>query len=292
MAYHGDDRLSRRERRELRRDAQHERWKERRERKRADELANASKVGGLVGIAIALVLVGFVLLHPAMWWLLFVALGIGSGGARQFALASRRDAQEQRARPPAPVEAPAARHEIDELCDQLLVDLKSSAEVVRTFLQDPERTVESLRTTAKTVDERRRALILADAPAKLTALATRRAELSQKRDASLDALARAKFDAALRSLDGEEAALKQLQTMEQRLEGEYSSLVALLQELRTRVAVARSTGAAPQLTDVQQSVQRLNAELEAISESLQLAPIDAEPMTAEPFSTPGRERER
>lgn len=63
-------------------------------------------------------------------------------------------------------------------------------------------------------------------------------------------------------------------TVADRLDGEYTSLLVLLQELKTRVAVARSTNASGQLEGLEQNVQRLNAELEAISESLVMAPID------------------
>lgn len=263
------------DRRNLRRAERRERQRLRKEEKRAEEAVNASKLRGAFEIGVALVLLGFMLLNPHLWWLVFVALGIGTEGARQYVMASKREAD---AKPALEAQSTPARHEIDALCDQLLSDLEASPDVVKSFLQDPEKTVESLRQTAKTIDERRASLIASNPQAQLEALKTRRTELNARREASNDPLARSKFDTALRSLDGEEAAVGMLKAMTERLDGEYTSLLSLLQELKTRVAVARSTGSGPQLADVQQSVQRLNAELEAITDSLQLAPIDAEPM--------------
>ncbi|MFO0598564.1 MAG: hypothetical protein U0228_24875 [Myxococcaceae bacterium] len=271
-------RLSRRERRELRRE-------ERRDRKRRRRQTEASVAGGVVSIALALIIIGFVFLNPHLWWLVFPALGIGGRGARQLALASRKegaaDGEEQEEGTPKKLEAEKP-HEIDALCDALLADLKESPEVVRTFLQNPEKTVEGLRAAAKEVDQRRKDLSSDSSKEQLAALEKQRVELKAKRDGASDPMAREKFDAAVRSLDGQEAALKQLGAVGERLDGEYTSLLVLLQELRTRVAVAKSTGGGSVQAGLEQSVQRLNAELEAITDSLHkaqgeglLTPVDA-----------------
>lgn len=245
--------------------------KDRKALKREKEIENASVPGGVFALVMALVMVGFAMTHLQYWWLIFVALGVGSGGANQLALAKARDLQpgETGQKPALP-----APHEIDALCDQLLKDLKASPEVVRAFLQQPEKTVEALRTTAKAVDQRRKDLAGAGTADQLAVLTKQRAELISRRDASSDVEARAKFDGALRSLDGQESALRLLVAVSERLDGEYTSLLVLLQELRTRVAVARSTNTGSQLDGLEQNVQRLNAELQAITESLVMTPID------------------
>ena len=245
--------------------------KDRKALKREKEIENASVPGGVFALVMALVMVGFAMTNLQYWWLIFVALGVGSGGANQLALAKARDLQpgETGQKPALP-----APHEIDALCDQLLKDLKASPEVVRAFLQQPEKTVEALRTTAKAVDQRRKDLAGAGTADQLAVLTKQRAELISRRDASSDVEARAKFDGALRSLDGQESALRLLVAVSERLDGEYTSLLVLLQELRTRVAVARSTNTGSQLDGLEQNVQRLNAELQAITESLVMTPID------------------
>ncbi|MBL8909752.1 MAG: hypothetical protein JNM17_03505 [Archangium sp.] len=279
-----------------RRERREEEREERRERKKKKELENASTVGGVFTLAVALIMLGYAIYNPHMWWLIFVALGIGSGGARQLSLAAKKNKE---ALPEKTSSEPAKeqQHEIDALCDQLLSDLRESPEVVRSFLQDPEKTVVALRQTAKAVDQRRKDLSTHSGKEQLAALEKQRAELKARRDGSSDPVAREKFDGALRSLDGQEAALKQLSAVADRLDGEYTSLLVLLQELKTRVAVARSTNSTSQQAGLEQSVQRLNAELEAITDSLQkaqtdglLSPIDARPM-AGVASTAERQRE-
>ncbi|MFT3706861.1 MAG: hypothetical protein QM817_04260 [Archangium sp.] len=263
---------SKRERREEKRELRRQERDERKERKRQREIENASVPGGAFALAIAVIMVGYGIYNPHMWWLIFVALGIGSGGARQLSLASKKN-KELAAQNPVVVDAPAKQHEIDVLCDALLNDLKESPEVVRTFLQDPEKTVESLRLAAKAVDQRRQDLGAAGKD-QLAALEKQRDDLKKRRDAASDPTAREKFDGAVRSLDGQEAALKQLSAVADRLDGEYTSLLVLLQELRTRVAVAKSTGGGSQQAGLEQSVKRLNDELEAITDSLQKAQSD------------------
>ncbi len=223
-------------------------------------------------VVLALALVAYAFLHPQWFWFVFVAIGVGSSGLRELAIAERRDREAIGVAPLPRVTAPrptpaVPAHEIDALCDQLLGELKTSPEAVRAFVQQPEQTIEALRSTAKKVELRRQALTAERAPTKLAELASQREALLARREAMTDAIARQKLDDALRSLDGQRAALLQLVATTERLDGEYTSLLMLLQELRTRVAVARSSSTMPQ--GVEASVQRLNAELEAITESLQ-----------------------
>lgn len=248
--------------------------RERRAQRREEARENASIPAGVFALVVALAMVGFAVTHLNFWWLLFVALGIGTGGARQVSMGLDRE----RARHgPLLRQDPARpqRHEIDALCDQLLADLKASPEVVRAFLQQPEETVEALRLTAKAVDQRRKDLAIEGSKEQLEGLEKQRADLRSRRDGSSDAQARTRFDGALSSLDGQEAALRQLSTVSERLDGEYTSLLVLLQEMKTRVAVARSTNTGAQLAGLEQNVQRLKTELEAITDSLVMAPIDA-----------------
>ena len=190
----------------------------------------------------------------------------------------------------------ASRHEVDVLCDQLLADLAASPEAVRTFISDPEKTVATLRTTLKALDGRRQQLLGEDAPAKLTQAQRRREELAARRDAAKDPEARQRLGDALECLDGQVSALRQLAAMTERVDGEYTALLVRLQELKTRVSVARSSGSAVQLEGLQKSVQRLNEELGAIGEAMaavargDVAPVDE--VAGSPGATRAGERER
>jgi hypothetical protein len=107
-------------------------------------------------------------------------------------------------------------------------------------VQRPEQTVESLRATAKALDVRRRQLAAGGrCRGTWLPLATQRATLASRRDATQDTLARGRLEVSLRSLDAQHGALQQLVVAAERVDGEYTSLLVLLQELRTRVAVAR-----------------------------------------------------
>jgi hypothetical protein len=281
--------LDKEKRRQERRERQRRHREERRERQRQQ----ASVPGGLVFMTMALVCLVFAFSRPELWWMVFVALGLGSAGARQLHLASERRRLERipREQPaefvartePVEAEAPeqtASPHEVDVLCDQLLADLARSPEAVRGFLEEPEKTVQSLRQTCRALDERRRQLFAECPPERLESLEAQRAELLRKHAASSDPEARRRLDDAVHSLEGQLSALRRLQQRAERVDGEYTSLFVLLQELRTRVSLARSAGTTTQIEGLRQSVHRLNAELDAITEALDTVQRD------------GRNRER
>lgn len=256
--------------RDQKREARLEAREKKRHDKRQRELEEASVPGGIVQLVLAAVCIAFAILRPDLWWLIFVALGVGASGGRKLSLASERRHQ-LRASTAEPERAPtpAQAHEVDVACDQLLADLKASPEAVRSFLQQPEKTVESLRATCKALDARRLQLAQEDAKGRLLELSAQRSALAARRDATVDTQARKKLDDAVRSLDGQATALGQLAAVTERVEGEYTSLLVLLQELKTRVAVAKSTGSEVQLTGLRENVTRLNAELGAISEAME-----------------------
>lgn len=297
----------RQERREVRRERRMQQredadWRRRQRRadKRERERENASVLVGTVMLAVALAIATFGFLHPEMWWLVFAALGIGSGGARNIAFAVERGRAPrtgaERLAPPAPV--PGKPHEVDALCDGLLAELKQSPEAVREFLQNPEATVESLRATCKALDARRQQLLAQDPGAQQTALARQRDALTAKRDATTDTTARRKLDEALVSLAQQSAALGQLTALSERVDGEYTSLVVLLQEMRTRVTVAKSAGSGAPLEALRLNVQRLNTELEAITFALEevqtrdLPPVSPLPEAEDSGTVGGRSRTR
>jgi len=250
------------------------RRRERQQRKHQEP----TTVGGIVFLIAAAICAVMGIVNPHMFWMVFVALGLGLGGAGQLAgAARRRKALGETAEDEAdtePVEAPKARpstqaHEIDALCDALLADLGTAPETVRTFVSDPQKTVTSMRATLKSLDLRRQQLMGEDAAGRLAAARTQRAEFQVRHDTTGDAETKVRMEEALRSMSSQEAALQHLLVMTERVDGEYTSLFVHLQELRTRVSVAKSSSSSVQLEGVKASVQRLNDELGAISEAME-----------------------
>lgn len=267
LAEQGAKHAERAERRERKREA--------RRRQREARRAKPSVASGVVFLVAAVLCAAFGVLNPQQWWLLFVGLGLALSGAGQLTAAGRARRElaaapaspverEVRA-PPAPVEAP---HEVDALCDRLLADLAAAPDAVRAFVSEPDKTVATLRGTLKSLDLRRRQLRAEDARGRLAEAARLRGELTSRRDATVDSEAKARLEDALRSLAGQEAALGQLAAVTERVDGEYTALLVHLQELRTRVAVARSSQSQGPVDGVRASVQRLNEELGAISEAM------------------------
>jgi hypothetical protein len=265
-----------------------ERRRREREQRKQQEPTTA---GGIVFLIAAAICAVMGIVNPQMWWMVFVALGLGLGGAGQLAGAARRrkelkataDDEAESMSEPQEVKAPPAAgvHEVDALCDALLADLAAAPETVRTFVSDPQKTVASMRATLKSLDLRRQQLLGEDAAGRLTAARAQRAELQARHDATGDAETKLRMEEALHSMSSQEAALQHLLVMTERVDGEYTSLLVHLQELRTRVSVAKSSSTSVQLEGVKASVQRLNDELGAISEAMDavrrgdLSPVSA-----------------
>jgi hypothetical protein len=218
------------------------------------------RVGGTFSLLMALVLVGMAVSHPQLWWLVFVAFGVGKKGLRQLAPGSRPLA--------APVAAPIV-HEVDALCDSVRTALAQCPEAVSSFLQQPDATIESLRATAKALDVRRLQLAR-EAPTaqQLADLEEARRALLVRFDTATDGLARTHLNAALESLDGQLNAQRALRATGERVEREYGSLLAALQQIKARLTVAGAAGTPVQVGALHENVARLNDELDAISDAL------------------------
>ncbi len=259
--------LSRREEKKARRDAL-------RAEKRKEEIDNASVPAAVISLIVAFACFSFAMSNPHLWWIIFVGFGFASTGARQLTHARRRagatlpGSQNVVQR----LESQAAPNDIDPLCDRLLSDLKASPEAVRAFVVNPEQTIESLRSTCHALAARRQQLAGERALERITDVERQKRDLTLRRDAAGDEMARQKLTGALGSLDAQVTALRQLGAAYERVDGEYTSLLVTLQELRTRISLAKSAGSSVQLEGLKQSVTRLGAELEAITGALESAP--------------------
>ncbi len=237
-------------------------------RKRREEAP--SVIGGVIELAVAAVCAVIAANNHDLFWMIFVALGFGLAGASQLAKVARVEkALADSNQAATPSTDPPARHEVDVTCDQLLADLAAAPEAVRAFVSQPEKTVASMRVTLKSLDQRRQQLLAEDAKGRLAQLEQQRQSLQARHDAATDPETKQRMEEALHSMGGQRQALEHLALMTERVDGEYTSLLVHLQELRTRVSVAKSTTSSVQLEGVKTSVKRLNDELGAISEALE-----------------------
>lgn len=285
---------------EKHREREERRERRREEKRRRQEVRQQpSTAGGIVFLLAAVICAVMGIVNPQLWWMVFVALGLGLAGAGQLAGAARRKQELGAGQAQATTEAPRLAepprvHEVDVLCDQLLTDLASAPEAVRAFVTDPQKTVGSMRTTLKSLDLRRQQLLTEDAKGRLEAATKQRAELTTRHEAATDPETKLRMEEALRSMAAQEDALRQLSVMTERVDGEYTSLLVHLQELRTRVSVAKSSSSSVQLQGLRSSVQRLNDELGAISEAMEavrrgdLTPVSD--VRGEPGRAPDRTR--
>ncbi|HEY0094282.1 MAG TPA: hypothetical protein VGB96_08160, partial [Archangium sp.] len=286
----------RRERRELRR----ERERARKERRR--EEAHANPFQAAVFAAAALVMVGMAIYSfEEMWWLIFVALGLGSSAASTFWRARQLEVV-QRARlgegeglaqgtpvaEPVRAAAPASAREaedprrarVDTLCDKLLGELRSGPGVLRDVVHQPEQTVEGLRKSCHELARRERELRSLSPPEEERRLEEERARLSARVESETDAVVKERLEKTLRLLDDQRQQRAELATAASRLEAEHMRLFYTLENLYTQVLRVRSADAAS--ADVagaglRRSVEQLGQEMDAVAEALEEAHRDGPP---------------
>jgi len=257
-----DVKLSRAQRKEIKRE-----WKRQR------ELGEASVYAGAAMVAAAIILAVMGVLNPSKFWLLFVALGLGLGGVKQIETARKRD------RAPGKDALPAAKVERFEIaCDQLLLELKDSPAAVRDFLGKPEATVEGIRAACRQLKQRHDAMMQAGSAEDLEV--ERRAL-----EARLGSLDESTYRRATDALRLRTELFHQVRTSAERLASEQQILLASLESLRMRVALAKGAGGqGASMTAMKGEVDRLSDELTAITDALEgvqrselqaVAPIEA-----------------
>jgi hypothetical protein len=289
-----------------RRGEKEERERRRRERSRADatDLPRA-----VVTAIVAVVCVGMALTNPHLWWLVFVALGLGTDAAKVFGRARkarqeeaerRPDAQEQAARPqpsaaltgepeqsappapPAPTDPRVAR--IQQLSEQILAELESGPPIVREVVTEPQATIGGLRQACIEIARRERELrVVLDAQEEGALLASREA-LASRLSGERDEIVRERLGQALRALDDKIAHRAALATAATRLEAENTRILYTLESLHLQLLRARSTDmGAPELGGkLRESLRDLGAQIDAVAEALEVAsaPVGAVPAPA------------
>jgi hypothetical protein len=281
------DKWERRMQREAERQAARE---ARRALKRRRQLEEANPFMGWVFALAAVVMVGMAVIHPHLWWLVFVALGMGTASAGilgqvhqlkkarlQEGTASRDEAtdEEPEARQQAPASRPAEdprTARVDTLCDKLLAELRAGPAVLRDVVHQPEQTVEGLRKSCHELVRRERELRELSSPEDERRLEEERARVAARVESERDAVVKERLEGALKLLDEQRRQRAELATAASRLEAEHMRLYYTLENLYTQVLRVRSADAAS--ADVagaglRRSVEQLGQEMDAVAEALE-----------------------
>lgn len=276
-----------------------DRWRRRDERRAGGLSQNrADMPRGVVYSAAALVCLVLAVLQPGMWWLVFVALGLGTSAASMFGRAarprqaepaadgseSRRAAESTAAavderEPSAPAEpSDPTVIRIQTLCDKLLAELESGPPIVRQVVTQPQATIGGLRQACLEIARRERELRRVLAAQDEASLVAERDALVTRLSNEHDEIVRDRLGQALRALEQQLAHRAELATAATRLEAENTRIVYTLENLHMQLLRARSTDVgAPELGGkLRESLGELGTEIDAVAEALEWA------------STPGR----
>ncbi len=243
--------------------------------------------------------------NPQLWWLVFVALGLGTNAARMFGRAARnrRAASETpveeregidvvkptaaRTRAPEPPlqAAPPVRAEpldprvarIQSLCDKLLAELESGPPIVREVVTEPKATIGGLRQACIEIARRERELRGVLAAGEEGALAADRDALAARVSTERDEIVRDRLGQALRALDEQIAHRAELATAASRLEAENTRILYTVENLHMQLLRARSTDmGAPELGGrLRDSLRDLGTQIDAVAEALEWASASA-----------------
>ncbi len=262
---------------------QRQRERDERRRRRNAEEALAAGPRGFVFAGASLVMLYFALTQPGLWWMIFVAFGFAMASATLIAKARRRARDRAGAAPAAGAEAEpesdpalaqlAAREKrVDATCERLLGELKSGPQAVRDFVQRPEETIKALRSASHELARRERELRTALTAEDDQRLRKEHSDLEERVAAEKDQVARARFAAALKALDGQLTQRAELATAAMRFEAEGTRILYSLESLRTQILRARSADAAS--ADVvgaglRQSLEQIGHEMDAVAEALE-----------------------
>ncbi|WPB76195.1 hypothetical protein KYC5002_45310 [Archangium violaceum] len=306
----GEGHQDKKERRKWERRMARERWKEeQRARRRQRELEEANPMMGWVFALAAVVMTGMAIINiHTLWWLIFVALGMGAASAgilgrvHQLRLqdgqkqglgegqAAPEDAREEAPEGAAEAEAPRQEEDprtarVNTLCDKLLAELRAGPGVLREVVHQPEQTVEGLRKSCHELARRERELRALSPPEEERRLEEERARLAARVESERDEVVKERLESALRLLDEQRKQRAELATAASRLEAEHMRLYYTLENLYTQVLRVRSADAAG--ADVagaglRRSVEQLGLEMDAVAEALEEVHRDAPPRTRVP----------
>jgi hypothetical protein len=294
-----------------------QRWLDRRQRRlerlkrrgirRSQQADNveASIPGGIVTAVLAVMCAVMAIANPGLWWLVFVALGLGTNAARMFGRVARSrrassetesderqdvdvaepTATETRApEPPVPAAPPVPAEPLDPrvariqgLCDKLLAELESGPPIVREVVTEPKATIGGLRQACIEIARRERELRSVLDAQEERALTAERETLAARVAAERDDIVRDRLTQALRALDEQIAHRAELATAASRLEAENTRILYTVENLHMQLLRARSTDmGAPELGGkLRDSLRDLGTQIDAVAEALEWASAPA-----------------
>ncbi|HEX8440903.1 hypothetical protein [Archangium sp.] len=295
--------LGRRHRRRWEKQLRRQAWRDaRRAMKQQRRHEEANPFMGWVFALAAVVMVGMAVMRRELWWLVFVALGMGSAAAGILGHArkverlgagegagsredARHEAPEKKPEAPRKVEEDPRTARVDALCDKLLAELRAGPGVLRDVVHQPEQTVEGLRKSCHELARRERELRALSSPEDEHRLEEERARVVARVESERDAVVKERLEGALRLLDEQRRQRAELATAASRLEAEHMRLSYTLENLYTQVLRVRSADAAS--ADVagvglRRSVEQLGQEMDAVAEALEEVHRDGAPPTRVP----------
>jgi chromosome segregation ATPase len=240
-----------------------------------------------VGLLIGASVLTTVVIDGAPFWLLFIALWMFFEGLRRVIGRREPDVEAEAIPEPTGVDARLAR--VDELCDQLLADIRSGPAVLREIVQKPEEAVQALRDGVHALERREREIRDLARPEDDARLQAERDSLQRRLAAEQDAVTRQRLGQALEALEQQRNQRASLLTAASRLEAERTRLLYTLEGLHTQVLAVRSTAEAGQeeaaAERLRQSLDTLSGEVSAVAgalESVQAVDSGAVPAAAPP----------
>ncbi|MGZ6131732.1 MAG: hypothetical protein ACXWLF_06900 [Myxococcaceae bacterium] len=275
----------RRTRRQVRREERRERRSGRRAARRRSPRSGAIL---LAGAAVVTTLV----IEGAPYWLLFVVLWMAFEGFRRLVGKRGPDVEGEVTRvEESGVDARLAR--VDELCDQLLADIRTAPTVLREIVQKPEEAVQALRDGVHALERREREIRALARPEDDARLQSERDSLQRRLSAEQDGVTRERLAQALAALDQQRSQRASLLTAASRLEAERTRLLYTLEGLHTPVLAVRSTAEAGQeqaaTERLRQSLDTLSSEVSAVAGALEsVQAVDAGAVSSsDPARAPG-----
>jgi hypothetical protein len=257
---------------------------------------------GVVTAVAALVCLVLAVRTPGLWWLVFVALGLGSTAARIFGRAAwsrrlelgeqagerepagsaepgaagvREPRQATQAVPAEPSDPRVTR--IQSLCDKLLAEVESGPPIVRELVTEPQTTIGGLRQACLEIARRERELNSVLAAQQEATLVADRDALTARLSNERDEIVRDRLGQALRALEEQLAHRAELTIAASRLEAENTRILYTLESLHMQLLRARSTDiGAPELGGkLRESLRELGTQIDAVAEALEFASTPA-----------------
>lgn len=247
---------------------------------------------GVVMLVFALLTAGIAALHPDKWWLLFVGLGLGMGGAGAIfgggnqapALPAAKveeeeseeleEGESERASlPPAPA-APvvdALEQRAREACARVRSELEKATPGVRDWVGDPKKVLEPLERTVAGLGERIRTLQALLAASSMERLQTEHSALVRRLDDAKDEGLRSSVMGALEALEKRRKQRGDLELARNRLEVEQQRVALVVEGLEGELLRLRIAGADRGQADVAltRAVEELGTQVGAVAEALE-----------------------